>query len=111
MSAHTAGTWVAKQRFSNRWTIEVAENLGASPLCIAQVSTTVLEVGINNHDTAANARLIAAAPDLLEALRTLDERLHDCFEPRHQITAEEAYDSFYQEIVRDAIAKATGVEA
>lgn len=53
-----------------------------------------------------NARLIAAAPDLLAALKDLDDRLQLCKDVG--VTADEAYDSFYQEIVRAAIAKATG---
>lgn len=53
-----------------------------------------------------NARLIAAAPELLEALQSLHDRLLDC--ELHQITAREAYDSFYRGLVKEAIAKATG---
>jgi hypothetical protein len=45
---------------------------------------------------------------LREALADLDERLRACFgEP---ISAEEAYDSFYQEIVRAALASLKGTE-
>lgn len=38
---------------------------------------------------------------LREALVALDERFRECF--GHPITAEEAYDSFYQDIVREAL--------
>jgi hypothetical protein len=66
---HTPGPWVARQTFSNRWDIEVLRE-GLVPLTIGHVSTAVLGVGTHRADlTEANARLIAAAPDLLEALR------------------------------------------
>lgn len=64
-----------------------------------------IALGESQEQASANARLIAAAPDLMEALQELDMRLRAC----HSITtAREAYDSFYQELVRGAIAKATG---
>lgn len=54
----------------------------------------------------ANANLISAAPELIEALQSLDRRFRVGIELG--LSAEEAYDSFYQEIVSEAIAKATG---
>ena len=51
-----------------------------------------------------NAALILAAPDLLEALESLDKRLRECMTA--PISAAEAYDSFYQEIAAEAIKKA-----
>lgn len=63
---HTPGPWVARQEFSNRWRIEVPRD-GFVPVSVAIVTTTVLEMGANDKDTGANARLIAAAPDLLAA--------------------------------------------
>lgn len=53
-----------------------------------------------------NARLIAAAPDLLATLVAIDERLTEC--AAIPASAADAYDSDFQELVRDAIAKATG---
>jgi hypothetical protein len=42
--------------------------------------------------------------ELLDTLRTLNERFIEC--SKYPIYASEAYDSFYQELVRDVIAKA-----
>ena len=53
-----------------------------------------------------NAKLIAAAPDLLEALITLHERLVEA--KSSNLFAYEAYDSFYQEMTKDVINKALG---
>jgi hypothetical protein len=73
-----------------------------------------------DEPSAENSRLIAAAPEtaaerdklkainseLLEALKEIDERLTACL--YGNIYTYEAYDSYYQSVVRDAIAKATG---
>lgn len=56
----------------------------------------------------ANARLIAAAPDLLNALIAIDQRMTEC--AATPASAADTYDSYYQEMVRDAIAKATRAE-
>jgi len=66
---HTPGPWKARQIFSNRWDIEGLRE-GSVPITIGHVSTAVLGVGTHRADlTEANARLIAATPDLLKALR------------------------------------------
>lgn len=51
-------------------------------------------------------QLADAAPELLDALKSLNDRLHTCI--RLNVSAQDAYDSFYQEIVAEAISKATG---
>lgn len=70
MSNHTPGPWVAKQEFANRWRIESHAN-GPEfiPISVGIACTTILEVGCADEDTEANARLMAAAPDLLAALK------------------------------------------
>lgn len=68
---HTPGPWTAVQQYANRWNIET-QPVNHVPAGIAIVCTTVLEVGSNDKDTEANARLIAAAPDMLEALLSIE---------------------------------------
>jgi hypothetical protein len=63
----TKGPWVARQEFANRWRIEVPRE-GHVPISVGLACTTVLEVGCSNEDTAANAHLIASAPELYGAL-------------------------------------------
>ncbi|MDW9762182.1 hypothetical protein GOB02_21835 [Sinorhizobium meliloti] len=74
MSKHTPGPWATRQQFANRWLIEKDQGSNEAgekliPLCLAAVHTTILEVGCGERDTEANAHLIAAAPDLLAALK------------------------------------------
>lgn len=53
----------------------------------------------------ANAKLIAAAPMMLATLRDLKERLRQCADA--PVTAHEAFDSFYELLIDEAIARAT----
>lgn len=55
-----------------------------------------------------NARLIAAAPELLDVLRCIRERLE--LSMGDHICAEDVFDSFYREIMDEAIAKAMGAK-
>lgn len=50
------------------------------------------------------SQLVERVKELEQTLRTIDGRLRQCFDD--PITAREAYDSFYQEIVAAAISKA-----
>lgn len=49
-------------------------------------------------------QLVERVKELEQTLRTIDGRLRQCFDD--PITAREAYDSFYQEIVAAALSKA-----
>lgn len=84
MSKHTPGPWVAKQEYANRWRIESHAN-GPEfiPISVGIACTTVLEVGCGNEDTGANAHLIAAAPELLEALKETLPFMIDIAKARH----------------------------
>lgn len=87
MTNHTPGPWVVIEgRFA--WTI------GKWPYIIAEIS--------NVAEYKANARLIAAAPDLLAALQACDEAMEYMSEYDIPITLPEQ--------VKAAIKKATGEE-
>ena len=98
----------------NAWTpgpwrvAPVSDYVGAELNVDARERGFICLAGVRgDREAEANARLIASAPDLLAALEELDERLRKCM--RDPITAAEAYDSFYQGIVEDAIKKAKGI--
>jgi len=63
MSAHTRGPWVANQEFANRWRIDEV------PAAYYPVAAVYGHGDLSV--TEANARLITAAPDLLQALSEL----------------------------------------
>ena len=66
MSKHTPGPW-------NIMGSTFAYTIGANGIRIATTSNIVHEGSIGVHEEEANARLIAAAPDLFEALKELTE--------------------------------------
>lgn len=73
MTAHTAGPWTSRKQYANRWRIEHTVE-GCIPLSIAIVATTICEVGAARPGLSeANARLIAAAPELLQACKALSD--------------------------------------
>lgn len=67
---------------------------------------TIAEVSGINHDAEANARLIAAAPELLEALKAVTDMLAD----QRDFVLGNAYQEEYAAVekARTAIAKAEG---
>ena len=102
---HTPGPWIgAGPSFGDqfpRYTTEITtedERYGDGHIQIC-------ELPFHHHDeeNEANARLIAAAPDLLEAAKTIMENLDGM---EGEVTA-----GYHESIIaplRDAIAKATG---
>ena len=74
MSAHTPGPWRVAMYLGGAWTVT------SSPLSEPRGGEIVEVVyGPNGGTSKANARLIAAAPELLEALRgmlALDDEHH-----------------------------------
>ena len=83
---HTLGPWVIRDDDENG----VVSVVGGSGIVLARVRTETAEPGDEN------ARLIAAAPDLLEALKQI------------QSNANMYHAETISEIARAAIAKATG---
>ncbi len=87
MSEHTKGPWHAASYSSKVGSPVVS----ASGRPIAQIVYFQLGEGFENHDreSAANGALIAAAPDLLEALKATRKQLHAMgvgVDVRHAIT-------------------------
>lgn len=77
MSSHTPGPWNAVKSQPRIYWIDAHEQ----PCAYGHIAT-VFEGGKDPDENAANARLIAAAPDLLAALEALvddtEHRDHDC---------------------------------
>lgn len=79
------------------WTNEIVD---ANHIEVCEIYARAEDEGMRRSWTAnANARLIAAAPDLLEALQALLGEIDDCSQPDHW----EGY-----EAAKEAIAKAKG---
>ena len=89
---HTPGPW----RVGKKYVTDIYPNDGG--MLVARVMTG----GISNNKSHANARLIAAAPELLAALQSIAETVVYAPEGGH----EEVSDCV--RIAKQAIAKATG---
>ena len=107
MSKHTPGPWVVLPEECDRPYIRIRGTVLGGRYKIANVLTPCYE-GVHEREaeeTRANARLIAAAPEMLEALQAIADEADgtgkpyscDSYLPRHFI-----------EKARAAIAKATG---
>ena len=95
MSKHTPGPWVVSPIQLNQ-------------ICTADARMEVARAIVysNAHETIANARLIAAAPELLEMLQTMPH-------PEYRTGITNLTDEWYEWDAkrRAAIAKATGEQA
>lgn len=106
MSKYTKGPWRVLPEEIHRDYIRIRGSRLGERYKIANVLLTNY-AGIADSEVAetrANANLIAAAPTLLETLTDLVTRLKAC---GPNILANEAFDSFYQEIAEEAIRQAT----
>lgn len=107
MTQHTPGPWQAvKDQFGG--TVGATRIDAANGHAVAYAR----ERGPNGHDGEANARLIAAAPELLEALKELARLVHQNNALQHagiEVSAD-AWGQMYQVTneARAAIAKAEG---
>ena len=100
MSKHTPGPWVV---VGSRTKYVEARLVGSLMQEVAACGPTLADEGYGQQQEA-NARLIAAAPDLLEALQELCEIVEDAIEQK----SAKDLDSFTLQPARAAIAKATG---
>lgn len=96
MSAHTPGPWEVHPEENRR---AFAENLVVADGVAVAIALNNEERGAGWTKCEANARLIAAAPDLLESLRALVEVASECIPETAGHELEQA---------RAAIAKAEG---
>jgi hypothetical protein len=99
MSKHTPGPW---GYFCHH--PEGSWHIGASPTTYAKGDPTIANLG-QIGDQGANARLIAAAPELLEALEAMLSHTAD-LDPMQGYRPEEDFSAVKQ--ARAAIAKAEG---
>lgn len=97
MSKHTPGPWVVrpKRYLDTRRRVGPADN---------EFFDVAYSSGNSNAESESNARLIAAAPEMLDVLKALVDRCNH-LGSTDQVTGEVFYD-----MVRAAIAKAEGRE-
>jgi hypothetical protein len=69
---HTPGPWIAKQTPASAyfdWSVEAKSGPGR-----------IMSIGVDTDNTEADAKLIAAAPDLLACLKDWVNDFADCLE-------------------------------
>ena len=93
---HTRGPWLIEAE--NCHTGDIATVHNTADKWVTIYAPHWMETGMGEHEQSANARLIAAAPDLLEALGAAEDLLH-----RMGMQSSDAYQK-----IDAAIAKATG---
>lgn len=84
MDRHTAGPWFSGPICKDEWDNDMA-TVGPFPTGEGtdrpkgevHHESTICEVWGGNHDCAANAALIAAAPNMLQALRAVQRALYE----------------------------------
>lgn len=91
MSKHTAGPWDYTKELQGYYIWQTARECGNNPQRVALAAW-----GENAEQEEANARLIAAAPEMLEALRAVQKAQNALMQPFEVIAK-----------VDDAIRKAT----
>lgn len=109
MSKHTPGPWTVFNEGQCPGIDANNETCNVSIICFGTLLQDIERNGVQGRtidECAANARLIAAAPELLEALRELDE----CYcEAGNDLSKEDRHRHRMTLIkARAAIAKATG---
>lgn len=100
MSKHTAGPWAVLPATRVRPALIVGPTDDGD-----EIGTIREDDYLGGEEAAANARLIAAAPELLEACQSMDADLND---PGCWIGALMSPNPKTVDLIRAAIAKATG---
>jgi hypothetical protein len=95
VSAHTKGPWKYE-----------APREFADPLVIRGLSGGFAVMDYDKERAIADAKLIAAAPDLLSALESIN--IHACYASEEDIDSRESVLLAIGDIARAAIKKATG---
>ena len=99
MSKHTPGPWTANKPTQSNGRAEVH----AGPMLVAQAFNWLLDAE-GDEQCWADARLIATAPELLEALKSAERAMSN-----KRFAAEVLeHDSVVREMIRAAIARAEG---
>ena len=102
MTEHTPGPWVMNYRGTSGHIKSIANvRLGRTPT-VARFDTGFTARSISHEESMANARLMAAAPELLESLE-------QCLQMVENIEAQHCRNFDAGNVARDAIQKATGV--
>ena len=105
---HTPGPWIIEAETCHTGDIATVHNTAEKWVTI--YAPHWMETGMGEHEQSANARLIAAAPELLEALKAMLE-VHGVRQ-EHANASVEIPQSWVDlsDVARTAIAKATGGE-
>lgn len=102
MSAHTPGPWTDESGDGSKWGVFDADGRAVA---LAQQIVS-LRADVYQAERTANARLIAAAPDLLAACKSFVE-YEKAMDSGDHVGGMLAYSQFSRE-AREAIAKAEG---
>ena len=108
MSKHTPGPWLIGKRSSGGYSLINADGWES----LARVVTVMEDDNRPCAEGVANARLIAAAPDLLEALKELSRSFIGTYSDDQRSDDEiNNHREHWERMARAAIAKATGEQA
>lgn len=104
--SHTPGPWERGDGAANGCAGYIYCD-DATGSAVASVVFSPDFIGRSDAETEANARLIAAAPELLEALKEIVKACEEC-EADENMSIVDAFTQDMEDAARAAIAKATG---
>ena len=111
MSEHTPGPWHMQDRYCKRGIsgIDIVDKDGSLICCLPDGAS--IKGGYAFPKQLVNARLIAAAPELLEACKAVINYAVDCQNPKREAEFYFQQADKITDKVKAAIAKATGENA